>query len=37
LKVHRDLYIADTELEEYTNEQLREMIFPGVIRGGIIR
>ena len=37
LKVHGDLFIADTKLEAYTDEELREMIKPGVIRGGIIR
>jgi hypothetical protein len=37
LKVHGDLFIADTKLEAYTDEELREMIKPGVIRGRIIR
>jgi hypothetical protein len=37
LKVHRDLYIADTELEAYTDKQLREMIKPGFIEGEILR
>jgi hypothetical protein len=37
LKVYGDLFIADTKLEAYTDEELREMIKPGVIRGRIIR
>jgi hypothetical protein len=37
LKVYGDLYIADTELEAYTDKQLREMIKPGFIKGKIYR
>jgi hypothetical protein len=37
LKVYGDLFIADTKLEAYTDEELREMVKPGVIRGRIIR
>jgi len=37
LKVYFDLYIADTKLEVYTDEELREMIKPGFIKGEIYR
>jgi len=37
LKVLGWLYIFDTKLEEYSNEQLREMIYPGFIKGEIRR
>ena len=37
LKVYQDLYIADTELESYTDEELREMVKPGFIKGRIYR
>jgi hypothetical protein len=36
LKV-RDLHIWDTSLTKYTDEELREMIKPGFIKGKIIR
>jgi len=36
LKV-RDLHIWDTSLTKYTDEELREMIKPGFIKGGIFR
>ena len=36
LKV-RDLHIWDTSLTKYTDEELREMIKPGFIKGDIIR
>ena len=36
LKV-RDLYIWDTSLTKYTDEELREMIKPGFIKGKIYR
>jgi hypothetical protein len=35
LKVLGVLYIFDTKLEEYSNEELREMIYPGFIKGEI--
>ena len=37
LEVGRNLYIENTELEGYTDEELREMIKPGFIKGEIIR
>ena len=37
LKVGRSLFIRNTPLEDYTNEELREMIKPGFIKGDIIR
>jgi hypothetical protein len=38
LKVYFDLYIADTKLEVYTDEELREMVKPdGFIKGMIFR
>ena len=37
LEVYGDLCIADTRLEEYTDEQLRKIILPGFIKGKIIR
>ena len=35
LKVLGVLYIFNTKLEEYSNEELREMIYPGFIKGEI--
>jgi hypothetical protein len=35
LKVLGVLYIFDTKLEGYSNEELREMIYPGFIKGEI--
>ena len=37
LKVHRSLYINGAYLAKYTDEELREMIKPGFIKGKIIR
>ena len=37
LKVYQDLYIVGTKLEKYTDEELREMVKPGFIRGRIYR
>ena len=37
LKVGRDLYIDETPLTKYTDEELREMIKPGFIKGEILR
>jgi hypothetical protein len=37
LKVGRWLSIYNTPLEEYSDEDLREMIYPGRIKQGIIR
>ena len=37
LKVGGMLYIRYTELEKYTDEELREMIQPGFIEGEIYR
>ncbi len=37
LKVGRSLFIRNTSLEDYTNEELRDMIKPGFIKGDIIR
>ena len=37
LKVGRSLFIRNTPLEDYTNEELRDMIKPGFIKGEIFR
>ena len=37
LEVHLGLFINNTALLEYTNNELREMIKPGFIKGEIIR
>jgi len=37
LEVHSGLIIKNTALLEYTNNELREMIKPGFIKGDIIR
>jgi len=37
LKVGGDIIIKKTLLEDYTNEELREMIKPGFIKGEIFR
>ena len=37
LKVGRDLYIAGTELKKYTDDELREMVKLGFIKGKILR
>ena len=37
LKVRGDLYVRGTELQKYSEEELREMIKPGFIKGDIIR
>ena len=37
LKVGGDLYIRGAYLAKYTDEELREMIKPGFIKGGIYR
>ena len=37
LKVGGDLYIENTELEGYTDEELRDMVKPGFIKGEIYR
>ena len=37
LKVYQDLYIVGTKLEKYTDEELREMVKPGFIKGKIRR
>ena len=37
LKVGGDLYIENTELEGYIGEEIREMIYPGFIKGKIKR
>ena len=37
LKIGTHLFILDTALLEYTNNELREMIKPGFIKGDIIR
>ena len=37
LKVGRSLFIRNSPVEDYTNEELREMIKPGFIKGDIIR
>ena len=37
LKVYRDIYIHSSKLRDFSNDELREMIKPGFIKGGIIR
>ena len=37
LEVGGDLYVENTELEGYTNEELREIVMPGFIKGEIYR
>ena len=37
LEVGENLYIRDLDLEKYSDEELREMIKPGFIKGKIIR
>jgi hypothetical protein len=37
LEVGRSLFIRNTPLEDYTNEELRDMINPRFIKGDIIR
>ena len=37
LEVNGALFISNTELEKYTDEELREMIKPGFIKGKIYR
>jgi hypothetical protein len=37
LEVGGDLYILDTKLQKYTDDELREMIKPGYIKGEIRR
>jgi len=37
LKVGRSLFIINTPLEDYTDEELRDMIKPGFIKGEIFR
>jgi len=37
LKVGGTLYIYKSPLKEYTNEELREMVKPGFLKGGIYR
>lgn len=37
LKVHKDLQIWNTELTKYSDDELRDMIKPGFIKGKIIR
>ena len=37
LEVGGDLYIENTELEGYIGEEIREMIYPGFIKGKIVR
>ena len=37
LKVKGDLYIRNTSLEDYTDDELIEMVKPGFIKGEIIR
>jgi hypothetical protein len=37
LEVGRSLFIRNTPLEDYTNEELRDIINPGFIKGDIIR
>ena len=37
LYVDGDLYIRETPLQKYTDEELREMVKPGFIKGKIIR
>ena len=35
LKVYRNIYINSSKLRDFSNEELREMIKPGFIKGGI--
>ena len=37
LKVYRNLYIYSSKLRDFSNEELREMIKPGFIKGVIFR
>jgi hypothetical protein len=37
LKVYRNIYINSSKLRDFSNEELREMIKPGFIKGEIIR
>ena len=37
LKVYRNLYINSSKLRDFSNEELREMIKPGFIKGVIFR
>ena len=37
LEVGQDLYIAGTELKKYTDDELREMVKLGFIKGKILR
>jgi len=37
LKVGNSLFIGDTPLEKYTDDELREMVKPGFIKGKIKR
>ena len=37
LKVYRNLYINSSKLRDFSNEELREMIKPGFIKGEILR
>jgi len=37
LKVRGDLHIKNTELTKYSDDELREIIQPGFIKGKIIR
>ena len=37
LEVWGDLYVTNTDLEDYTKEQIYQMIYPGFIKGEIIR
>jgi hypothetical protein len=37
LEVHSSLFIINTALLEYTDEELREMVKPGFIKGKILR
>ena len=37
LKVYRNLYIYSSKLRDFSNEELREMVKPGFIKGVIFR
>jgi len=37
LKVHKNLYISKSTMGHYSNEELIEMIYPGFIKGKIVR
>jgi len=37
LKVRNSLFIGDTPLEKYTDDELRKMVKPGFIKGVILR